>query len=45
MDGTIECDCGEQLPFRGSDDAVSCDCGGKYVVTITELREAGTNDS
>lgn len=33
----IRCECGNWIHGQASDGIVRCECGAKYVVTITEL--------
>lgn len=35
--GYINCDCGMDVSFSEDEGRVDCQCGRKYVVTITEL--------
>lgn len=35
--GYINCDCGAEVSFGGTDDRAECECGRKYAITVTEL--------
>ena len=35
--GNIACECGNEVSFSENNGRVECDCGRRYVVTVTQI--------